>query len=1513
MNTLAKFVSSISGLAIACAALLLAPIARATPYASGITNIGGKIQFIMNEAGATVNVVFEDHSTNAMGVLPKGATNFSLGAHTSYQIICTKIGNGTPVQISSDANALNGYNSPRGVDVNKNPTNGYLFGRIYIGNSSANSTRQRGIYGLTPDMATNVFFPNSPTNAETATTSASGQWGPAFAAGSTSGPYRMTVAPDNSLYVSDFSTAGGTVWQFGPNFEFTNLVLFPVGENQGIAAGIHGDPTGVFIKGSLATSNLTVYTSDPGLGAPATAQLGIGGEGPTSPGNYNNLFRYDIGAGNFVVTGAAVHAGGGGTGYSTNDLLAISGGTGNTATAVVTSVSSGVITGLAITNGGLYTVAPATPNSPTGGTGTNALIDLTFSGPLPWRSPPNLATCLGLPGFFDSQNPEITVETNGNMVGAFRRLNFSDGNIQVFDPNGNIIYTSLKVDSSGNPSDAFFNSYGGVRISPDNRWLATLLINDTILIANLKPDGTPDESSIFSIPNTPNVANARGLAWDAADNLYACSSGQGLLRVFSLGLPTTAITSNDFTGTNGSFQLILPPVTATIAATTPEASQNYVNNTNNPGTPTPGVFTISLNQSTISTPVSVAFTLGGSAANPLNYTLGTGTNTNGVIITSSSVTFPAGTMPGGGDWSADVTVTPTATPVTGPTLTVVPRLSGGSNYLAGSPVSATVSIANTGPQFLFLSAAASGGTMTRSVPNDHAQFLVTRWGDTNGPNNSSIGINPSSYTITNITYGGTAVYPVDYTAQSQDLVVGSIPVNGTPGIVIHPGDVTITALVGNPVAHPTLTQAPTSVSIIINLGTNDVSAEGDTYSISNNPVTLTEFDNTTGPEVVIWSNPLTNALDSTNWTVTFASTNMGSFPVLPAVIPNYTNGESTVSNSSTNDFDVLFGNPVSADSVPQSPVMAANGWSTALRMTVNKHLGSAAGVNTFPASMVLNGNYALRFSMYLSLYDFARHQPNIQPVTAPREFAAFGINTLGTNCDWRLPTTITAGTGASPTNADGVWFAIDAGTLSQTPADFDGFASPALPNSGVAVDQVSTTQGGETGVFKNPPFVDDQLAAGGTPVNQWVDVSVEVTAQTNVNLFIDRSQILGAGTPAGNLSSIQTGGPWTNGLPMLGYLDPTGDISDNTAFVYYSNLRAVELSPYITAKPLSLIVTQGATVAFTSVANYGTAPITNVWSLSNTNAGSIIPLQTNTANATNITDILTVTNVSIGTNYFVVFSDSAGSVTSLVASLEVIQGPANATVNAGNNFTFTATPSAAVTVVLNNTYQWQFNGTNLTNNAHYSGVTTTGLTINNAQAADAGTYTLLVVNGLIGASGSASATLTVNAAAANNAVVSPAAQTVNWGSSASFTVSSAGSAPFTYQWQRGGSNLADGGNIVGSSTTKLTLTPVTGADAASYTVGVTNGLGGTLSSAGILTVRVPRPTFSKVGITNRNVTLSFSSTNSSDTTNAFILLSAPVVTGPYTSTPGTFTSNGTFQVTVPETGSNMFFRLQHVP
>ena len=1239
------------------AAMLADFTASANPFASciSVTNIGGTnfVNFYLNESGGSVVVTYEDGTTNSTfdGVLTgtnvtAGLQSFSMNGHTGYTITCHKVGTGTPFQINAAGGAYYAWGTPRGVDANKNPKFANTFGRVYNGEGSYDSANRRyqGIYMLSPDLSTNLA-PLGGTNPM-----AGGVWSLAAAAGSASAPYHITVGSDNNVYVADYASADATIYQFDATFsQYTNVVLGPIGETQGYSAGTHGDPTGVYITGSLATSNLVVYTFDPDLPISQSAALWYvdifgnniyhtGSEGQTTPGFFNNVLQYQIGAG--------------------------------------------------LTNTNIY-----------GG--------LTL-----WTNGPDKGVCLGLPTFQDSQIGDVAVETNGYIIAEYPRANFSDGDIQVYDTNFNLIYTSLQPNGTDPFNASGSRQYGGIRISPDNQYMLGVTIANQINVCFLT-NGIPDVSSLIPINTVSATGNSRGCGFDAADNIIFNSSGAGKLEYYSLGYTSTTVYSNDLTGTNGTFTFTLPPVTASLAISQPTASQNYIATG---GTPTPAVFNISLNTNSLGVPVTVNYSLTGPATNGVNFTINTGTNADGVIIKTNSVTFPAAAYPGGGNWTATVTVTPTALPLSGPTFTESLILRGGTTYIPAEPVSGYLTILNTGPQQLALSAVTGGNTMNRAVANDYAEFIITRYGDLSVP----------QYTVTNFNYGGSAVFGVDYTAGAQTLT--TTPIDGSPFITVPSGASSFTNIVGNPVPRTPSSVASGNVTIALSLtnaltGTNLTSQEGVAYSVIPATVILTELDNSTSSEVVLWSNPLTNAADSSNWTLTFASTALNATQtVLPVVVPNYSGfSPDAIGQGGTNDYQVTFGKPVAADNIPVSPTMAAKGWTTALKATVENNQAAPAGVNVFPQGVNFVGNYAFRFSMYLQLFDRAVANPYYSG-TVDRQYALFGIDAKGTNCSWRPTANVVPGTGSGMTNSDGIWFAIDAGIDAQTPADFDAFTTPPLPNSGPTppgstsiADFVSNTGEANSGIFKNPPFggvISRYGTFGGEPVNQWVDVSVETSSQTNISLYMNHALVL---------STFAIPTAYSNGVVMLGYENPLPNVSDGSAFVYYSNARVVELSPFITSQPVGKIITAGQSVTFNAAATYATAPLTNTWYLGYTNPG--VALQTTSVAGTNMTDTLTLNNLLSGTNYFAVFADAAGSVTSLLASVEVITGPTNITAPAGSTVTFSLTASGQSAPTL---YHWKYNGVNVNNSTTYAGATNAILTITNVLVS--GTYSCGVTN-----------------------------------------------------------------------------------------------------------------------------------------------------------------------------------------
>src|SRR5206468_11412227 len=121
-------------------------------------------------------------------------------------------------------------------------------------------------------------------------------------------------------------------------------------------------------------------------------------------------------------------------------------------------------------------------------------------------------------------------------------------------------------------------------------------------------------------------------------------------------------------------------------------------------------------------------------------------------------------------------------------------------------------------------------------------------------------------------------------------------------------------------------------------------------------------------------------------------------------------------------------------------------------------------------------------------------------------------------------------------------------------------------------------------------------------------------------------------------------------------------------------------------------------------------------------------------------------------------------------------------------------------------YQWRKNGAPLANGGNVSGVTTSNLALTSVSWLDAAGYSVVVTNSLGNSITSAVATLTVRDPAITQR---PASRTNLLGTTATFSVAAAGTPALTYRWRRENTNLADGGNISGSSTAALTLTSVT--------------------------------------------------------------------------------------------------------
>ncbi len=103
----------------------------------------------------------------------------------------------------------------------------------------------------------------------------------------------------------------------------------------------------------------------------------------------------------------------------------------------------------------------------------------------------------------------------------------------------------------------------------------------------------------------------------------------------------------------------------------------------------------------------------------------------------------------------------------------------------------------------------------------------------------------------------------------------------------------------------------------------------------------------------------------------------------------------------------------------------------------------------------------------------------------------------------------------------------------------------------------------------------------------------------------------------------------------------------------------------------------------------------------------------------------------------------------------------------------------------------------------------------------------------------------------------PASQAAVVGANVVLSVAVSGARPFSYQWQKNGTNLVDGGNVSGATNRTLSLANVSLADAGTYSVIVSNALGSVTSAGALLTVVYP-PVFLSAVKSNCTLTLTWS-------------------------------------------------------
>ncbi len=237
----------------------------------------------------------------------------------------------------------------------------------------------------------------------------------------------------------------------------------------------------------------------------------------------------------------------------------------------------------------------------------------------------------------------------------------------------------------------------------------------------------------------------------------------------------------------------------------------------------------------------------------------------------------------------------------------------------------------------------------------------------------------------------------------------------------------------------------------------------------------------------------------------------------------------------------------------------------------------------------------------------------------------------------------------------------------------------------------------------------------------------------------------------------------------------------------------------------------------------------------------------NGATAINVDSSAFQNTVGTGGFWFVTVSGS-DLVLSYRRAAFITSNPTSLNLNAGQTANFAGSATSSGTV----SYQWKKGATALSNGAQaggsvVSGATTANLTVSGVTYQDEGAYTLVATGTYGAAATSTAASLTVTDPPVITSPVAASTITTNAGSTIHLSVISTGRTG-TYQWKKGGVNLANGAfdnaaTVAGSQSANLTLAAVMAADAGVYTVDLTTTDGSANTDAAGTTLQVVDPVF----------------------------------------------------------------------
>ena len=475
---------------------------QATPYASAVTNDSGTIRFILNEDAGSVVVLLDSGTvTNDLGALTKGAQSFSLAGATNFQIRVSKTSGNGFTHPTGASSTLNSLSYPRGTILQTSSDADSLLSFNLPRGMTVNRNPKSPYFGR-------VYVANS--SAGTVTSNAT-----ARVVGD--GIYTLNADLTDALGMGDTPLDGGLASDFSAGGTACPYRL-TIGQDDNLYISDWSDANG------------TLFVTDPNVSA----------------GSGQNVLP--------GLKGGAVPVG----------LDRVHG-----------SINQSVVEGsLADGNLTVYTIDEdlQSDRATTVKSELNGLWRYDIGGSLPpvYNNDPNSITMpaklwspSGRAGIgYVAQTMDMERGTSGHFyINDNRQNNGSSAGLIVLDPNGNLLWnSSSRTRDMTGVTTVDYCYYGyAVSTSVDQKYVVVARYDSRCILVPMI-DNIPYLEGRLVLLTFSSGNMARAVRFDAAGNIYMTTTSLQMMRVFSPGGTTLAVTGGDTTGTNGTFRLVTAPV-----------------------------------------------------------------------------------------------------------------------------------------------------------------------------------------------------------------------------------------------------------------------------------------------------------------------------------------------------------------------------------------------------------------------------------------------------------------------------------------------------------------------------------------------------------------------------------------------------------------------------------------------------------------------------------------------------------------------------------------------------------------------------------------------------------------------------------------------------------------------------------------------------------------------------------------------------------------------------------------